>query len=104
MSGGSYNYVYCYLEEGALELLERKDDVQAMYQRLCELEYAQLAAQETNSVLADLEQLQQTIAQLDRKLRNPNLAKVWKAVEWWDSRDIYEQDVLDAIAEFQAAD
>lgn len=68
MSGGIYNYTHYWVEEGALELLERQDDVQAMYERLCQLEYAQPVAQETKSVLADLEQLKQTIAQLDSQL------------------------------------
>ena len=103
MSGGSYNYLCCCLGEGALELLKQQDDVQAMYERLCGLEYAQLAAEETKSILAELEQLKQTMDQLTLRARHKiNLAKVWKAVEWWDSCDYSEQEVRAAIADFEA--
>lgn len=103
MSGGSYHYLYCYVDEGALELLKRQDDVQAMYERLCQLEYAHSAAKETKSLLADLEQLKQTIANLEAKIetKSKNLANVWIKVEMWDSRDESEEEVKKAIAEFQ---
>lgn len=120
MSGEKYNYIHYWVEEGALELLERQADVQAMYERLRELGYAQLAAKETESVLVDLKQLkqsitqiEQTIAQLELELvplktrietRGRNLSDVWKAVEWWDSRDESEQKVLEAISQLEASE
>lgn len=103
MSGGSYNYIYYWVEEGVEELVERRKDVEAMLQRLQGLNYASEVAKETENVLKDLNVLEQMQAQLKVRIqaRARNLAQVWQAVEWWDSRDWSEQEVKEAIAQFQ---
>lgn len=40
MSGGICNYLYCVADESALELLEQLSDMEAMLQRLLQLDYA----------------------------------------------------------------
>lgn len=97
MSGGSYNYLSS--KVGDSELLESYEDVEAMLQRLQELEYASEVAKETESVLADFDTLKQLEAKIQAKSRN--LASVWHAVEWWDSRDWSEDEVKKAVSEFQ---
>lgn len=110
MSGGSYNYIYYWVEEGVEELVERRKDVKAMLQRLQGLKYASNVAKETEIVLEDLNVLEQMQAQLELQLvpikarieaRARNLAQVWQAVEWWNSHDWSEQKVKSAIAQFQ---
>lgn len=74
MSGGSYNYL-CYA--GIDSIGERRDDLEAMRDRLNELGY-QRAAQGTQEVLDALDKLS---SQLDR------MHTAWHAVEWLDSGD-----------------
>ncbi|PSB49463.1 hypothetical protein C7B80_01595 [Cyanosarcina cf. burmensis CCALA 770] len=103
MSGGSYNYLYCVADESALELLEQLSDVEAMLQRLRQLDYANEAAQATESLLKELDEFKQLLAQSEPKiqLKSQSLMEVWQAVEYWDSRDWFEQRVREAIANFQ---
>jgi hypothetical protein len=110
MSGGSYNYLCYKADESALELLESRGDVEKMLQRLRQLDYAVRAAQVTEDLLKDLDQLNQLRVQFDRKIeeyerkikpKRQSLIEVWQAVEWWDSRDWSEQEVKEAIADFE---
>lgn len=103
MSGEKYNYIHIWLDE-PLELLEREDDVRAIYKRLCELKSGSLAAKKTKLVLEDLEQLKQYIAQLDYKFRNSNLHEVWRALGYDNSGDWSEQEVIEAITQLEASD
>lgn len=112
MSGGSYDYLYFKVEEGALKLLDSYEEVQAMLQRLQGLEYASEVAKETEKVLEDLNILRQIpetelelkLASIEARIlaKSRKLALVWRAIEWWDSGDCLEKKVKKAITEFQA--
>lgn len=93
MSGGSYNYLYSHA--GGLEA--QRGDIEAMRDRLQELERqdvpgAYLAARQTRLVLNHLKLAEQ---------RAQDLSSVWRAVEWWDSRDYDEDQVHEALREFR---
>ncbi|MDV2997046.1 MAG: hypothetical protein N4J56_006751 [Chroococcidiopsis sp. SAG 2025] len=102
MSSGSYNYLSCTADESASELLESRGDVAQMLQCLRQLEYATQAAQVTESLLKELDEFKQLLAQSEPKiqLNSQSLMEVWQAVEDWDSRDWSEQRVREAIANF----
>ncbi|WP_331763094.1 hypothetical protein OG571_47195 (plasmid) [Streptomyces sp. NBC_01369] len=92
MSGGSYNYLYCHV--AGLEA--QRSDLEAMRDRLAELEREQVpgaskAARLTRYVLIHLD-LAEAKAQ--------ELADVWHAIEWRDSGDYGDSQVEEALAKF----
>lgn len=83
MSGGSYNYLYLNVPE----LGGHREHLEAMAARLDGLPYAAKAAAATRQILAVLD--------------DEALAGVWQAVEWWDSADYSEDQVREAVAEYE---
>lgn len=93
MSGGSYNYLYAHA--GGLEA--QQGDIEAMRDRLQGLEKqgvpgAARAARETRMVLNHLK-LAEEHAQ--------KLSGVWHAVEWRDSSDYGDDQVHEALREYE---
>lgn len=94
MSGGSFGYLHC--ATGLEDLVTRLDGLSLMADALACLGYAPDAAQETAALLADVRAAQARAgAAADR------LSGVWKAVEWWHSRDWAEEAVMDALAAYR---
>jgi hypothetical protein len=94
MSGGSYNYV-CYADPGDL-LQKHGQDLQEMVGALSRAG-ADDAARETETVIAILDHFRNRMqARLDR------LNGVWRAMEWWHSGDISEEDFKKALAEYRS--
>jgi hypothetical protein len=83
MSGGSYDYLYFHVAE----LGGRRGDLETMAARLEGLPYAVEAAAATRRIL--------------EAISDEKLAKVWRAVEWWDSGDYDEDQVREAVAEYE---
>lgn len=93
MSGGSYSYI-CYAEVS--ELLDKRDRIQEMVDRLSGLGYAQDAARESMELLLTLRQFETRIDAMHSRLSD-----VWKAIEWWDSSDSSENDVKEALKKYR---
>lgn len=94
MSGGSYNYLYHTWDLS--DLVQKKQDLADMFDRLAGLGYAQDAAKETYALLVQLRQFEiQTMVHVER------LQELWKAIEWWDSADWGEDSVKNALAEYR---
>lgn len=96
MSGGSYNYLGSILYDDLGELLAKENDLREMADRLAGLGYAQDAARETEELLTMLRQWRTRA-----EVRVKRLAKVWHAVEWWDSCDYGEDRVHEALAAYR---
>lgn len=96
MSGGSYNYLGLICYDDLAELLGKESDLRDMADRLAGLGYAQDAARETEELLTMLRQWRTRA-----EVRVRRLSDVWKAVEWWDSRDSSEDQVRKALAEYR---
>lgn len=94
MSGGSYEYI-CFKDEIG-DLLNRRDQVEHMAERLARLGYAKDAAKETYDFLLWLRMVE---AQFEA--RHERLSGVWRAVEWWDSGDSGEDDLQVALEEYR---
>jgi len=94
MSGGSYNYL-CHAFD-LDDLLSSRGSLREMADRLAGLGYAEDAAKETEELLILLNQWS-----VRAEVRRNRLAKVWKAVEWWDSCDSGEDDVREALAAYR---
>lgn len=92
MSGGSYSYL-CY---DSLEDVARKHagPLRDMMERLEELDPDAPVAVHTRAIFAQLEVL---AAQVDA------LRGVWQAVEWRDSGDFGDYQMMDAIKEYNEA-
>lgn len=88
MSGGSYNYLFCHVRG----LEEQRGDLEAMTRRLTGLPYAQQAAEASRQVITLLDQAE---------VAAQELAEAWRAVEWWDSADYGEDQVREAVAEYE---
>jgi hypothetical protein len=89
VSGGSYNYL-CYAEDIST-LGDRVSDLQEMIARLAEIPGAEAARAASAQVLATME----------HALRQAqDLHDVWHAVEWHDSCDWSEDQMLEAIQAF----
>jgi hypothetical protein len=86
MSGGSYNYLYCYVNG----LEEQRGDIEAMAERLESSSYY-AAARATRNVLILLDSAQRAAGALE---------DVWRAVEWADSGDSGEDAVKKAVEAF----
>lgn len=93
MSGGSYNYL-CHKE--ATDLFEAEGDLEGMSSRLAGLGYAKDAARETEELLLILRQVRVRI-----QARADRLNRIWRAVEWWDSCDVGEDAVKEALAKYR---
>ena len=92
MSGGSYNYL-CYKTSD--DILDGKEDIHKMRDRLTELGYLD-AAKETESVLLMLDAFEVRLqARIDR------LNDVWRAVEWCDSGDSGTDDIIEEIEKYR---
>jgi hypothetical protein len=93
MSGGSYNYL-CFAAD-LYDLAQKREDLEAMHDRLAALPWARTAADETARILAALDRL-------DSRIRNsPELREVWRAIEWWDSCDTGEDQARDALRKYE---
>lgn len=93
MSGGSYNYLYCH----ASGLEAQRGDIEAMRDRLQGLEGSKApgaakAARATRMVLNHLKLAEDHAQQL---------AEVWRAVEWRDSGDWGDDELLGALQDFE---
>jgi len=96
MSGGSYNYL-CWKD--AEELMTMLDTIERMADDLAALGYAPDAANETYLIARDLRRLQSRLnAILDGK---QGLRNVWRAKEWWKSRDGTEESFKEALAKYR---
>lgn len=93
MSGGSYNYLYAKEPDA---LFEMEEELQQMADRLAGLGYAADAAAETTELLLMIRQAHVRIV-----ARQERLAGVWRAVEWWDSRDTSEAPVKEELARYR---
>ena len=94
MSGGSYDYLYC---KEVANLFENDEILQAMADRLLDIGAGSLAARDTGSLLVELEHIR-----LRFELIMERLSPVWKAVEWYDSKDFGESDVRAAIEKYNS--
>jgi hypothetical protein len=83
MSGGSYKYLYFQVSE----LGGNRGELESMAARLDGLPYAAQAAAATRRIL--------------EAISDEKLAAVWRAVEWWDSGDYGEDQVREAVAEYE---
>jgi hypothetical protein len=94
VSGGSYEYI-CFADE-IDRLLNKRDQVERMADRLAALGYAKDAAKETWDFLLWLRMVE---AQFEA--RHERLSEVWRAVEWWDSGDSGEDGLQAALEEYR---
>lgn len=95
MSGGSYNYL-CGADD-LEDLLAKGRDLNAMAVTLARLGYADDAAQETQALISDIRAVEvRARVALDR------LGGVFKAVEWWRSRDWSEDRVQEALTTYRS--
>ncbi len=93
MSGGSYNYL-CYKD--ADTIFNETHELSNMVDRLAGLGYAEDAANEAMELLLTIRQSSVRIQViLDR------LSGVFKAVEWWDSCDSGEKEVIEALKKYR---
>lgn len=95
MSGGSYNYLYVWADDLG-ELINRRQDLKDMSERLSGLRWAKDAAIETERILAAIERLE-----IQLHVRAEPLAAIWRAIEWWDSGDSGEDAVREALAKYR---
>lgn len=96
MSGGSYNYL-CFKD--ADDIQQASDSLNQMCDRLSRLPYAEDVAKETMWVILEMRAHRVRVqAAIDR------LSGVWKAVEWWDSCDSSESELVSAIAKFRGCE
>lgn len=96
MSGGSYNYL-CYKD--AQDIVDYQTDLADMQARLSGLDYAQVAAKDTQAVLDEIRVLFDSI-----EVKIKALQPIWRAVEWWDSNDSGEDAVKAAIANYKESE
>lgn len=98
MSGGSYNYL-CHVAdiEGPLKLVDRQHDLEAMRDALA-AEGAEDAAKATEALREELAGLEKQFTD-----RVHELAKVWKALEWWHSLDWGEERFREALETWRAS-
>ncbi len=94
MSGGSYNHLYAIFD--LEDIQDRQHDLQDMAERLAGLGYAQDAARETEELLLLFRQWETRA-----DVRITRLRDLWKAVEWWDSKDGGEDNVRAALAAYR---
>lgn len=90
ISGGSYNYLCDKAHCG--EVVDIPADLSEMAERLAGLPYATKAAVDTAAVIEALRTAQE-------KARR--LADVWHAIEWWDSGDWAEDQVMEVLAAYE---
>lgn len=93
MSGGSYNYL-CVASDIA-DLLEKRQELKEMAERLEGLPWARDAAIETWQLIHYIDRVQVRTEAYIKSLK-----EVWHAVEWWDSGDWGEDQVRATLAEF----
>lgn len=96
MSGGSYNNL-CYKDPD--DLLGMTEELEMMADRLAGLGYAEDAALETQKMLCNIRQYWNRIEASRQRLQ-----EVWKAVEYWDSRDSSEDSVQSALKMYRGDD
>lgn len=89
MSGGSYNYL-CYAD--ASDIGSKLSDLDQMAARLEQIDPGGCAA-------ADTREVQALIGALDRAIGR--LSDVWRAVEWRDSCDWGDDQMLAEIGEYE---
>ena len=98
MSGGSFNYL-CYRDASQLLSGESDGELQAMADKLAELEYAADASKETRELILVLRQTKDRVENYISRLRD-----IWHAVEWWESGDSSEDDVKENLAKYRGGD
>lgn len=94
VSGGSFNYL-CHSWDLS-DLVSKRSHLEAMAEELERLSWAKDAAKETRHLVADLNAIEVRVEVALERLR-----PVWKAVEWWRSCDWSEDQVREAVTEFQ---
>lgn len=93
MSGGSYDYL-CDAAGDVEDLGRKVFRLREMAARLDGIDADGHAACDTREVLA-------IIAALEHASKR--LREVWRAVEWWDSCDIGEDQAMKALVEYEQA-
>lgn len=92
MSGGSYNNLYI----KDIQDLIHNQDLEDMANRLAHLGYAEDAARETMDLLMTIRAFY-----VRAEVIKMRLSEVWRAVEWYDSRDAAEDVVKLALAKYR---
>lgn len=92
MSGGSYNYL-CY--ESFPEIMERTEDMETIAYRLIKLG-AKDIAEDIRDLINYCKDAKQTIMDACERLH-----EVFRAVEWFDSGDIGEDDMQKEIKRYR---
>lgn len=95
MSGGSYEYLCFKTDDDFVPYID--GGLARMADRLIRLGYAQDAAAETLSLIADL-----NAARIRADVARRRLNEVWRAIEWWDSCDSGEDAVRDALTKYRS--
>lgn len=95
MSGGSYNYVSC-KETDELLSGHYNEDLEEMAKALWKLGYADDAAIETDSLIRTIQQCYDRIESCKNRLSN-----VWHALEWWESGDSSETELIKSLFEYR---
>lgn len=93
MSGGSYEYL-CVASPH--ELPEKEEQLKKMFKRLARLGYAMDAAIETAQVRFAMKEYYKRMEVMTKRLQG-----VWKAVEWMDSGDWAEEDLIEALEKYR---
>lgn len=88
MSGGSYNYL-CHAHAG--EIFNHESDIESMADRLKPI--CPEAAAKTRAIMAKRAEVQAMIDEM---------TDLWRAVEWTDSCDCSESDLVEAIEKWKA--
>lgn len=91
MSGGSFDYLFCWSATGR-GLGTHQENLNRMAERLEGLPYAAEAAEQTRRVLRLLAAAE-ALAE--------SLSDVWHDVEWWVSGDYGERAVIDTCTAYQ---
>jgi hypothetical protein len=92
MSGGSYDYL-CYKDPG--DLINYIETLESMANRLQTLKCEDGAA-ETYDLIRIIKQSDMRISTIQKRLSD-----LWHAVEWFDSCDFGEEDVMEAINKYR---
>lgn len=91
MSGGSYDYLEFSLSSDPSDAFKRVDDLERMQARLAELGYGPESSEMGELVMI----IKQVLLVVEARVEA--LAPIMRAVEWLDSGDSVDEDLLNAI-------
>lgn len=92
MSGGSFDYLY---SKDLGSLIEEPYLVESMYDRLQEIPQAKETLKKTEELLQKIQDIRNFY-----KENEGEFYRVWKAIEWYDSHDTGEEDMLKEIENY----